>query len=114
MSLEKIFRARMVYDKNVHQIVSVMIDNVEKRLLLIFCILSDSFIAIVIFLICYLTAPRPILEHNWGVNYTISSRSHLDPRSKVGSLSPAERLVGFEPGTFRLYHNALTYYATLL
>ena len=26
---------------------------------------------------------------------------HREPRNKVGSLSPAERLVGFEPGTFR-------------
>ena len=27
--------------------------------------------------------------------------SYGEPRSKVGSLSPVERLVGFEPGTFR-------------
>ena len=26
---------------------------------------------------------------------------HREPRNEVGSLSPAERLVGFEPGTFR-------------
>ena len=29
------------------------------------------------------------------------TESYGEPRSKVGSLSPAERLVGFEPGTFR-------------
>ena len=28
-------------------------------------------------------------------------KGHQEPRNEVGSLSPAERLVGFEPGTFR-------------
>ena len=36
----------------------------------------------------------------------------MEPRNKIGSLSPAERLVGFEPGTFQFYHNVLTHLAT--
>ena len=31
----------------------------------------------------------------------IRPEGHQEPRSEVGSLSPAEHLVGFEPGTFR-------------
>ena len=32
---------------------------------------------------------------------TILTQGHREPRNEVGSLSPAERLVGFEPKTFR-------------
>ena len=30
-------------------------------------------------------------------------KGHQEPRNEVGSLSPAECLVGFEPGTFRFW-----------
>ena len=60
---------------------------------------------------CYLAAPRPTLGHYRGDSLThpmlitvclhIRPECHRDPRSGVGFLSPAERLVGFEPGTFR-------------
>ena len=35
-------------------------------------------------------------------------KGHWEPCNKVGSLSLAMQLVGFEPRTFRLYHNGLT------
>ena len=38
---------------------------------------------------------------------------HWEPCNKVGSLSPAEHLVGFEPRTFYSNHNNLTQLATL-
>ena len=60
---------------------------------------------------CCLAAPRPTSGHyRWGqshspdVNHCISHirpEGHREPRSEVGSLSQAERLAGFEPGTFR-------------
>ena len=60
---------------------------------------------------CYLAAPRPTSGHCRGDSLThpmlitaflpIRPEGHQEPRSEVGSLSPAERLVGFEPGTFR-------------
>ena len=60
---------------------------------------------------CYLAAPRPTSGHYRGDSLThpmlitaflhIRPEGHWEPRSEVGSLSPAERLVGFEPGTFR-------------
>ena len=61
---------------------------------------------------CYLTAPRPTLGHYRGDSLThpmlITAFFYIfDPKvtgslvARVGSLSPAERLVGFEPGTFR-------------
>ena len=60
---------------------------------------------------CYLAAPRPTSGHYRGDSLThpmlitaflhIRPEGHREPRSEVGSLSPAERLVGFEPGTFR-------------
>ena len=75
-----------------------------------------------------MTAPRPTLGHYRGDSLThpmlitcvlhIRPEGHRElmlitcvlrirregqqkPRNEVGSLSPAERLVGFEPGTFR-------------
>ena len=67
---------------------------------------------VLFFLSCYLAAPRPTLGHSRGDSLTnpmlitaffihIRPEGHRGPRNKVGSLSPAERLVGFEPGTFR-------------
>ena len=60
---------------------------------------------------CYLVAPRPTSGHYRGDSLThpmlitaflhIRLEGHREPRSEVGSLSPAKRLVGFEPGTFR-------------
>ena len=75
-----------------------------------------------------MTAPRPTLGHYRGDSLThpmlitcvlhirpeghrelmlitcvlrIRPEGQQEPRNEVGSLSPAERLVGFEPGTFR-------------
>ena len=33
----------------------------------------------------------------------VRPEGHREPRNEVGSLSPAERLAGFEPGTFRFW-----------
>ena len=58
---------------------------------------------------CYLAAPRPNSGHYRGDSLThpilitaflhIRPKGHREHRSEVGSLSPAERLAGFEPGT---------------
>ena len=40
-------------------------------------------------------------------------KGHCEPCNKVGPLSPAEHLVGFEPRTFNSNHNNLTQLATL-
>ena len=37
----------------------------------------------------------------------IRPEGHREPRNEVGSLSPAERLAGFEPGTFRFLFQRL-------
>ena len=60
---------------------------------------------------CYLAAPRPTMGNFWGDSLThpmlitaflnFRPEGHREPRNKVGTLSPAERLVGFEPGTCR-------------
>ena len=65
----------------------------------------------VCFFYYYLAAPRPTLGHYRENSLThpmsmtcvlhIRPDGRREPRSKVGSLSPAECLVGFEPGTFR-------------
>ena len=31
-------------------------------------------------------------------------KGHMEPQTKAGSLTPAEDLVGFEPGAFQFYH----------
>ena len=59
----------------------------------------------------YLAAPRPTSGHYRGDSLThpmlitafvhVRPEGHREPRSEVGSLSLAERLAGFEPGTFR-------------
>ena len=57
---------------------------------------------------CYLAVPLPTLGHSRGDSLTkpmliTSFSTSSSPRSPgaSGSLSPAEYLVGFEPGTFR-------------
>ena len=60
---------------------------------------------------CYLTVPWPTLGRSQMDSLTnpmlitvfvhIRPDSHRVPRNEVGSLSPAERLADFEPGTFR-------------
>ena len=61
---------------------------------------------------CYLAAPRPTLDHFQGGSLTnpmlittffflFRPKGHPERRSEVGSLNPAERMVGLEPGTFR-------------
>ena len=64
-----------------------------------------------IFFNWYLAALRSTLGRYQGGSLThpilitcvlhIRSGGHREPRCEVGSLSPAERLVGFEPGSFR-------------
>ena len=64
-----------------------------------------------IFFNCYLAVPQPTLDHSQGDSLTnpmlitafvhIRPEGHREPRNEVGSLSPAKRLAGFEPGTFR-------------
>ena len=64
-----------------------------------------------------MAAPRPALGHYRGGSLThpmlvtcvlhIRSEGHREPRNEVGSLSPAERLVGFEPGTIRFWWQRL-------
>ena len=59
----------------------------------------------------YLAAPLPTLAHYRGDSLThpmlITTfhlawpEGHPEPRGEVGSLSPVERLAGFEPGTFQ-------------
>ena len=65
---------------------------------------------ITFFFNCYLAVPRPTLGHSRGDSLTnpmlitafstIQPEGHREPHNKVWSLSPAERLVGFELGTF--------------
>ena len=66
-------------------------------------------------LICYLTAPRPNLGHYQGdsVNHSIillKLKGYMEPHNKAGSLTPAEHLVGFEPGAFQFYLSTRTEY----
>ena len=66
--------------------------------------------SIEVFFNCYLAAPRPTLGHSQGGNLTNSMlitacylyqpKVYRESRSKVGSLTPAERLAGFESGKF--------------
>ena len=63
------------------------------------------------FIYCYLAVPQPTLGHYQGDSLTnpmlITAfvhprpKGYREPRNEVGSLSPAERLAVFEPGTFR-------------
>ena len=78
---------------------------------------SEQYSMDILFSNCYLAAPRPTLGHYQGGSFThpmlmtcilhIRTEGHREPRSEVGSLSPAERLVGFEPGTFRFWSQRL-------
>ena len=73
--------------------------------------LKRSAYVFLFFFNCYLTVPRSTFGHSQGDSLTnrmlitafahIQPEGHLEPRNEVGSLSPAERLAGFEPGTFR-------------
>ena len=59
----------------------------------------------------YLAAPGPTLGHSRGNSLTnptlitafvqFQPEAHREPRNEVGLLNPDERLVEFEPGTFR-------------
>ena len=80
------------------------------------------------FLNCYLAVPQPTLGHSQGDSLTnlmlitafvqLQPKGNWEPRNEVGSLSPAECLVGFEPGTFWFWlqhlnpldHRELKYY----
>ena len=71
----------------------------------------------VLFLNCYLGAPRPTLGHYWGgsLNHQmlitcilhIRPEGHREPHSKVGSLCLAKHLVRFGLGTFRFWSQCL-------
>ena len=64
-----------------------------------------------LFLECYLAVPRSTLGHSQGDILTnvmlitafiqVRPRGHREPHNKVGLISPAERLAGFERGTCR-------------
>ena len=66
---------------------------------------------------CYLSAPRPTLDHYQGGSLThpilivcilhIRPEGYWEPRNEVGSLSSVKRLVGFEAGTFRFWSECL-------
>ena len=65
----------------------------------------------IFFFNCYLTAPLPTLGHYRGGSLThpmlisllhFRPEDHQEPHNDVGSLSPTDCLLGFEPGTFRL------------
>ena len=70
-----------------------------------------------VFFNCHLAAPRPTLGHYRGGSLThpmlntcvlhIQPEGYCEPRNKVGSLSPAEYLVGFEPRTFWFWSQCL-------
>ena len=75
---------------------------------------ADSYLCFrLAFFNCYLAAPWLTLGHYRRHSLTypmlITAFYIFDPRvtgnllGEVGSLSPAERLVGFEPGTFRFW-----------
>ena len=59
----------------------------------------------------YLAVPRPILHHYREDSFTnpmsitafpqLWPEGHQKPYSKIGYLSPAKRLVGMDPGTFK-------------
>ena len=67
----------------------------------------------------YLAVPWPTLGHFRGDSLLnpmlitafllIRPEGHWEPCNEVGSLSPAEHLVGFEPGTSDSNFNALTH-----
>ena len=64
-----------------------------------------------------MAAPQPTLDHYQGGSIThpmlitaflhVQPEGHWEPCDEVGSLSPAESLVGFEPGTFRFWQQRL-------
>ena len=66
-----------------------------------------------LFFFNYLTVSQPTLYYYHRDSLTdpmlitvfvhIQPEGHREPRNEVGSLSPAERLVGFEPGTFQFW-----------
>ena len=70
-----------------------------------------------LFFNCYLAAPRLIVGHYRGDSLAhpmlitcdlhIRPEGHQGSRNEVGSLSPAERQAGFEPGTFRFWSQCL-------
>ena len=84
-------------------------------MMLMRCLYTNSMLALFFFVLfnCYLAAPQPTLDHYQGDSFTHSPdvyrcvlhfrhEGHREPCNEVGSLSPAECLVGFKPGTFRL------------
>ena len=70
------------------------------------------YLSFLYFFYCYLAAPRPTLGHFRRESLTnlmlitvfvqFRPEGHREPSNEVGSLNLVKRLVGFEPGTFRL------------
>ena len=69
------------------------------------------FLAFYYFFSCYLAVPRPTFDHYRGHSLTqpmlivafylhFQIKGHREHRNEIGSLSPYEGLVGFEPATF--------------
>ena len=78
-------------------------------------LIDDGFLGF--FSVWYLALPWPILSHSWGYSLchpiiiafaSFRLKGHRKSRNEFGSLSPAERVVGFEPDTFRFNINALS------
>ena len=76
----------------------------------------DKVTELLIFLVffnCYLTVRWPSFGHSQGDSFTnpmlitafvqVWPKGHREPRNEVGSLSSTDRLLGFEPGTFRFW-----------
>ena len=66
-----------------------------------------------IFFNCYLAVPRPTLSHSQGDSLTnsmlmtafvhVRPEDHRETCNEIGSLSLAECLAGFQPGTFQFW-----------
>ena len=76
------------------------------------------------FLNCSLAALHPTLCHYWGdslsqsmfitVVLSFGTKCHWESRNEIGSLSPAEQLLGLESWIVWFYHNALVHKAAFL
>ena len=81
----------------------------QARLAKMHLLTADFYLTLQFFFNCFLAAPQQTLGHYQGSSLThtmlitaflhIRLEGHPEPRNEVGSLSPVEHLVGFEPGT---------------
>ena len=100
-----------------YQSISQFLDPKQRKFFFCWCsismchVLTNCIYVKFYFFNCYLAAPRPTLGHFWGDNLThpmlitaflhFRAEGHREPCNEFGSLSQAELLVLFEPGTFR-------------